>query len=214
MKHFHGTLKKACDKHNPKHYPAFKKWCDDYFVVHHRGRYSVLVLDNHLLTNQRNYVCFDSFPFLKILFQLFAANTLFTTFIIVHLYRYMTKLARWTFFLSSRHQCSQHVFEHEIRAQFHGSAYNKQRISAYRSREFCVYVKLNSRVSREFWLVRAWLIFTRHSTLTQPHQAQKFKRRTATLHVSAEFGVSQSLEIGPCYESTMVFVRTWPIFFV
>ncbi|XP_071800611.1 oxygen-dependent coproporphyrinogen-III oxidase-like isoform X1 [Asterias amurensis] len=37
VKHFHGTLKKACDKHNPKHYPAFKKWCDDYFVVHHRG---------------------------------------------------------------------------------------------------------------------------------------------------------------------------------
>ncbi|XP_022089912.1 oxygen-dependent coproporphyrinogen-III oxidase-like [Acanthaster planci] len=37
VKHFHGTLKKACDRHNPKHYPDFKKWCDDYFVVSHRG---------------------------------------------------------------------------------------------------------------------------------------------------------------------------------
>ncbi|XP_038047685.1 oxygen-dependent coproporphyrinogen-III oxidase-like [Patiria miniata] len=37
VKQFHGTLKKACDKHNPQHYPDFKKWCDNYFVVHHRG---------------------------------------------------------------------------------------------------------------------------------------------------------------------------------
>lgn len=36
-KHFHSTLKKACDKHNPTYYGRFKKWCDDYFFVKHRG---------------------------------------------------------------------------------------------------------------------------------------------------------------------------------
>jgi len=37
MKHFHGTLKQACDKHDPEYYPKFKKWADDYFVIKHRG---------------------------------------------------------------------------------------------------------------------------------------------------------------------------------
>ncbi|XP_019877391.1 oxygen-dependent coproporphyrinogen-III oxidase [Aethina tumida] len=35
--HFHQTLKDACDKHNKKYYPKFKKWCDDYFNIPHRG---------------------------------------------------------------------------------------------------------------------------------------------------------------------------------
>nr|XP_033798901.1 oxygen-dependent coproporphyrinogen-III oxidase, mitochondrial isoform X1 [Geotrypetes seraphini] len=35
--HFHKTLKEACDKHDPKLYPKFKKWCDDYFFIQHRG---------------------------------------------------------------------------------------------------------------------------------------------------------------------------------
>uniref|UniRef100_A0A3Q0S6K3 Oxygen-dependent coproporphyrinogen-III oxidase, mitochondrial n=1 Tax=Amphilophus citrinellus TaxID=61819 RepID=A0A3Q0S6K3_AMPCI len=35
--HFHKTLKDACDKHHPQHYPDFKKWCDRYFYVRHRG---------------------------------------------------------------------------------------------------------------------------------------------------------------------------------
>ncbi|RWS15024.1 Coproporphyrinogen-III oxidase-like protein [Dinothrombium tinctorium] len=35
-KHFHKTLKKACDEHNKEFYPKFKKWCDDYFFVKHR----------------------------------------------------------------------------------------------------------------------------------------------------------------------------------
>ncbi|XP_073440505.1 oxygen-dependent coproporphyrinogen-III oxidase, mitochondrial [Dendrobates tinctorius] len=35
--HFHQTLKEACDKHNPGFYPKFKKWCDDYFFIKHRG---------------------------------------------------------------------------------------------------------------------------------------------------------------------------------
>lgn len=35
--HFHQTLKEACDKHSPDFYPKFKKWCDDYFFIQHRG---------------------------------------------------------------------------------------------------------------------------------------------------------------------------------
>lgn len=36
-KHFHQTLQKACDKHDPGYYAKFKKWCDDYFFITHRG---------------------------------------------------------------------------------------------------------------------------------------------------------------------------------
>ena len=35
--YFHNTLKSACDKHSPDYYTRFKKWCDDYFNVTHRG---------------------------------------------------------------------------------------------------------------------------------------------------------------------------------
>uniref|UniRef100_A0A8D2N8T6 Oxygen-dependent coproporphyrinogen-III oxidase, mitochondrial n=1 Tax=Zonotrichia albicollis TaxID=44394 RepID=A0A8D2N8T6_ZONAL len=35
--HFHKTLKEACDKHDLKLYPKYKKWCDDYFYIKHRG---------------------------------------------------------------------------------------------------------------------------------------------------------------------------------
>lgn len=34
---FHGCLKKACDKSDVSYYPKFKKWCDNYFNVSHRG---------------------------------------------------------------------------------------------------------------------------------------------------------------------------------
>ncbi|XP_034179890.1 oxygen-dependent coproporphyrinogen-III oxidase [Osmia lignaria lignaria] len=37
VKHFHGTLKDACDKHDPSYYPKYKKWCDKYFFINHRG---------------------------------------------------------------------------------------------------------------------------------------------------------------------------------
>lgn len=37
MKHFHGTLKEVCDKHDSTYYPKFKKWADEYFVIKHRG---------------------------------------------------------------------------------------------------------------------------------------------------------------------------------
>jgi coproporphyrinogen III oxidase len=35
--HFHKTLKDACDKHDISYYPRFKKWCDEYFHIPHRG---------------------------------------------------------------------------------------------------------------------------------------------------------------------------------
>lgn len=35
--HFHRTLKRACDEHDATHYTRFKKWCDEYFFVKHRG---------------------------------------------------------------------------------------------------------------------------------------------------------------------------------
>ena len=36
-RHFHGTLKAACDRHDPLFYPRFKAWCDEYFFIKHRG---------------------------------------------------------------------------------------------------------------------------------------------------------------------------------
>jgi len=34
---FHAALKKACDGHDQAYHPRFKKWCDDYFYLPHRG---------------------------------------------------------------------------------------------------------------------------------------------------------------------------------
>ncbi|XP_041352280.1 oxygen-dependent coproporphyrinogen-III oxidase-like [Gigantopelta aegis] len=37
-KHFHRTLKAACDRSGNKSlYPKYKKWCDNYFFIEHRG---------------------------------------------------------------------------------------------------------------------------------------------------------------------------------
>jgi coproporphyrinogen III oxidase len=36
-RHFHQTLKEACDRHDLSHYPSFKKQCDQYFLIQHRG---------------------------------------------------------------------------------------------------------------------------------------------------------------------------------
>lgn len=33
---FHTVIKTACDKHSAAFYPAFKKWCDEYFYIPHR----------------------------------------------------------------------------------------------------------------------------------------------------------------------------------
>jgi len=37
MIHFHGTYKKACDRHDAEFYPKFKEWADRYFKIPHRG---------------------------------------------------------------------------------------------------------------------------------------------------------------------------------
>jgi coproporphyrinogen III oxidase len=34
---FHAAYKAACDKHDPEYYPKYKKWCDEYFFLPHRG---------------------------------------------------------------------------------------------------------------------------------------------------------------------------------
>lgn len=36
-RHFHRTLKAACDSVDPAYYPVFKPWCDEYFFLRHRG---------------------------------------------------------------------------------------------------------------------------------------------------------------------------------
>ncbi len=35
--HFHRAWKDACDRHDPTYYPRFKKHCDEYFYLPHRG---------------------------------------------------------------------------------------------------------------------------------------------------------------------------------
>ncbi|EES14712.1 hypothetical protein BDA96_07G080200 [Sorghum bicolor] len=37
IKHFHSVQKQVCDSYDPSFYPRFKKWCDDYFYIKHRG---------------------------------------------------------------------------------------------------------------------------------------------------------------------------------
>ena len=36
-KYFHNELKKMCNQHNKKYYLEYKKWCDKYFYIPHRG---------------------------------------------------------------------------------------------------------------------------------------------------------------------------------
>lgn len=36
-RHFHRTLKGACDEVDPAYYKVFKPWCDEYFFLKHRG---------------------------------------------------------------------------------------------------------------------------------------------------------------------------------
>jgi coproporphyrinogen III oxidase len=36
-RHFHAVWKRVCDRHDPSYYPRFKKWCDEYFFLPHRG---------------------------------------------------------------------------------------------------------------------------------------------------------------------------------
>ena len=34
---FHAAYKAACDRHDAEYYPKYKKWCDEYFYLPHRG---------------------------------------------------------------------------------------------------------------------------------------------------------------------------------
>ena len=36
-RHFHGVLARTCDAHDERFYPRFKRWCDEYFHLPHRG---------------------------------------------------------------------------------------------------------------------------------------------------------------------------------
>lgn len=36
-RHFHRALKDVCDAHDPRYYPDFKKWADEYFFIRHRN---------------------------------------------------------------------------------------------------------------------------------------------------------------------------------
>jgi len=36
-RHFHDVLATTCDAHSPDFYPRFKRWCDEYFHLPHRG---------------------------------------------------------------------------------------------------------------------------------------------------------------------------------
>src|SRR5438445_13683789 len=35
--HFHQVIRRVCDTHDKDFYPRFKKWCDEYFTLKHRG---------------------------------------------------------------------------------------------------------------------------------------------------------------------------------
>jgi coproporphyrinogen III oxidase len=35
--HFHNTLKRSADSHDAAYFPVWKKWCDKYFYIPHRG---------------------------------------------------------------------------------------------------------------------------------------------------------------------------------
>jgi len=36
-RHFHASWKAVCDRRDPAYYPHFKRWCDEYFFLPHRG---------------------------------------------------------------------------------------------------------------------------------------------------------------------------------
>jgi len=37
VRYFHATWKSVCERHDAAFYPKFKRWCDEYFYIPHRG---------------------------------------------------------------------------------------------------------------------------------------------------------------------------------
>lgn len=66
-RHFHRTLKAACDAHDASFYPTWKKWCDKYFWITHRNEsrgvggifFDDLTLPAHASTKEAYIPLFD-----------------------------------------------------------------------------------------------------------------------------------------------------------
>jgi len=56
-RHFHTTLKLACDRHDIEYYPRFKKWCDAYFFIRHRNEARGIggLFFDHLENSEKNF---------------------------------------------------------------------------------------------------------------------------------------------------------------
>ena len=62
IKHFHQTQKEACDLSGDKVHSKFKKWCDDYFRIPHRGpRYFISSV--YIKKIIKNYIMLGNFMF-------------------------------------------------------------------------------------------------------------------------------------------------------
>jgi coproporphyrinogen III oxidase len=59
-RHFHSVWKDACDAHDPAYYPRFKKECDGYFFLKHRGEARGVggIFFDHLHTDVRKDFAF------------------------------------------------------------------------------------------------------------------------------------------------------------
>lgn len=57
--HFHQAHKEACDRHDPELYPRFKKWCDQYFYLPHRGECRGVggIFFDHLQDREADQLC-------------------------------------------------------------------------------------------------------------------------------------------------------------
>ena len=63
VRHFHSTLKDACDRHDVADYPHYKQWCDSYFHIPHRNEARGVggIFFDDLRTNTKE----DCFEFVK-----------------------------------------------------------------------------------------------------------------------------------------------------